>query len=225
MRVHSPASVGARRSPTNAFSSVDLPALTRPAIATRRGPASRSRIDAIWLAYADPAVREASESTSASTWSAADPNPEAVTTVVMPSTPDLLLDRRERGERLGALGGARLAFLLRALHVGLGALRGLGVRSLQLAETVGELVAQLPLALPHHRRDLVADLELHVVEELPHLLAGRQLPLAVVEQLHAPEQRAGADHHRVRYQQRARGRGEPAPDRAEHVHAALHAPD
>src|SRR5581483_12257297 len=123
MRVHSPASVGARRSPTNAFSSVDLPALTRPAIATRRGPASRSRIDAIWLAYADPAVREASESTSASTWSAADPNPEAVTTVVMPSTPDLLLDRRERGERLGALGGARLAFLLRALHVGLGALR------------------------------------------------------------------------------------------------------
>ena len=41
-RVHSPASVGAIRSPTSALSSVDLPALTRPARATRSGSSSRS---------------------------------------------------------------------------------------------------------------------------------------------------------------------------------------
>ena len=40
-RVHSPASVAASRSPTSALSSVDLPALTRPAIATRSGSSSR----------------------------------------------------------------------------------------------------------------------------------------------------------------------------------------
>ena len=42
-RVHSPASVGAICSPTSALSSVDLPALTLPAIATRSGSSSRSR--------------------------------------------------------------------------------------------------------------------------------------------------------------------------------------
>ena len=42
MRVHSPASVGASSSPTRALSSVDLPALTLPAMATRSGSSSRS---------------------------------------------------------------------------------------------------------------------------------------------------------------------------------------
>ena len=42
--VHSPASVGASSSLTRALSMVDLPAFTRPAIATRSGPASRARI-------------------------------------------------------------------------------------------------------------------------------------------------------------------------------------
>ena len=41
-RVHSPASVGASRSPARALSSVDLPALTRPTSATRSGPSRRS---------------------------------------------------------------------------------------------------------------------------------------------------------------------------------------
>ncbi len=41
-RVHSPASVGAICSPTSALSSVDLPALTLPAIATRSGSPNRS---------------------------------------------------------------------------------------------------------------------------------------------------------------------------------------
>ena len=40
--VHSPASVGAMRSPTSALTSVDLPAFTRPAIATRSGPCRRA---------------------------------------------------------------------------------------------------------------------------------------------------------------------------------------
>ena len=42
-RVHSPASVGASRSPTSALSSVDLPAFTRPTSATRSGSSSRAR--------------------------------------------------------------------------------------------------------------------------------------------------------------------------------------
>ncbi len=45
IRVHSPASVVASRSPTSAFSSVDLPDLTRPAIATRSGSSSRARTE------------------------------------------------------------------------------------------------------------------------------------------------------------------------------------
>ena len=40
--VHSPASVGASRSPTSAFSSVLLPAFTFPAMATRRGSSRRA---------------------------------------------------------------------------------------------------------------------------------------------------------------------------------------
>ena len=43
IRVHSPASVGAISSPTRALSSVDLPALTLPAIATRSGSSKRRR--------------------------------------------------------------------------------------------------------------------------------------------------------------------------------------
>jgi hypothetical protein len=42
-RVHSPASVGAICSPTSALSSVDLPALTLPAMATRSGSSNRAR--------------------------------------------------------------------------------------------------------------------------------------------------------------------------------------
>ena len=42
-RVHSPASVGAISSPTSALSSVDFPALTLPAMATRSGSSKRSR--------------------------------------------------------------------------------------------------------------------------------------------------------------------------------------
>src|SRR5215207_6848875 len=44
--VHSPASVGASSSPSRALSSVDLPALTLPAMASRRGPCSRERASA-----------------------------------------------------------------------------------------------------------------------------------------------------------------------------------
>jgi len=43
-RVHSPASVGAISSPTSALSSVDLPAFTFPAIATRSGSSNRVRL-------------------------------------------------------------------------------------------------------------------------------------------------------------------------------------
>jgi len=43
MRVHSPASVGAIRSPISAFNSVDLPALTMPATPSRSGSSSRRR--------------------------------------------------------------------------------------------------------------------------------------------------------------------------------------
>ena len=43
-RVHSPASVGAISSPTSALSSVDLPAFTFPAIATRSGSSNRARL-------------------------------------------------------------------------------------------------------------------------------------------------------------------------------------
>ena len=43
-RVHSPASVGAIASPTSALSSVDLPAFTLPAMATRSGSSNRSRL-------------------------------------------------------------------------------------------------------------------------------------------------------------------------------------
>ena len=46
IRVHSPASVAASRSPTRALRSVDLPALTRPAMATRSG-SSRRRTTAV----------------------------------------------------------------------------------------------------------------------------------------------------------------------------------
>ena len=42
-RVHSPASVAAIASPTSALSSVDLPAFTLPASASRSGSSSRSR--------------------------------------------------------------------------------------------------------------------------------------------------------------------------------------
>jgi hypothetical protein len=43
-RVHSPASVGAIASPTSALSSVDLPAFTFPAMATRSGSSKRARL-------------------------------------------------------------------------------------------------------------------------------------------------------------------------------------
>jgi len=50
-RVHSPASVGAISSPTRALSSVDLPALTLPAMATRSGSSKRARcVRSQWLA-------------------------------------------------------------------------------------------------------------------------------------------------------------------------------
>ncbi len=44
IRVHSPASVGAIDSPTSALSSVDLPAFTLPAMATRSGSSNRARL-------------------------------------------------------------------------------------------------------------------------------------------------------------------------------------
>ena len=41
--VHSPASVGASSSPTSAFSSVDFPAFSLPAMASRNGSSIRTR--------------------------------------------------------------------------------------------------------------------------------------------------------------------------------------
>ena len=54
--VHSPASVAASRSPTRALSSVDLPAFTRPAIATRNGSSSRRVTVSIAATYPVPAA-------------------------------------------------------------------------------------------------------------------------------------------------------------------------
>src|SRR5689334_1559982 len=54
MRVHSPTSVGATRRPMSALTSVDLPDLSRPAIATRSGSPSRRRTSVTWAWVAPP---------------------------------------------------------------------------------------------------------------------------------------------------------------------------
>ena len=71
-RVHSPASVGATCSPTSALSSVDLPAFTLPAIATRSGSSSRRswscshRAVSGWWRYASIASSSTRRAESAS---------------------------------------------------------------------------------------------------------------------------------------------------------------
>src|SRR6185295_14530076 len=54
MRVHSPTSVGATRRPMSALTRVDLPDLSRPAIATRSGSPSRLRTSRTWLRAGSP---------------------------------------------------------------------------------------------------------------------------------------------------------------------------
>src|SRR5207248_9023398 len=54
MRVHSPTSVGATRRPISAFTSVDLPAFNRPAMATRSGSPRRRRTSYTWDWAAPP---------------------------------------------------------------------------------------------------------------------------------------------------------------------------
>ena len=73
-RVHSPASVGASRSPTSALSSVDLPALTRPAIATCSGPSSRAR-GSPWPVASAGTSRSSSGATSTSSGDRRGPVP------------------------------------------------------------------------------------------------------------------------------------------------------
>ena len=65
--VHSPASVGASSSPTRALSSVDLPALTLPAIASRSGPESRAPASASWSRDAGSSARSRATLTSSRT--------------------------------------------------------------------------------------------------------------------------------------------------------------
>ena len=78
MRVHSPASVAARRSPTRALRSVDLPALTRPAMATRSGSSSRRTVASTVAAWSVPSATRRASSAMRRTSTARSPEPSAI---------------------------------------------------------------------------------------------------------------------------------------------------
>jgi hypothetical protein len=69
MRVHSVASVSASGVPTSALSSVDLPALMRPAMATRSGSRDRATIAATVASCGVPAHAVVATSRSPATCS------------------------------------------------------------------------------------------------------------------------------------------------------------
>ena len=85
-----------------------------------------------------------------------------------------------------------VALRLAALRVGLCALRRLGVRAEQLVDTIGEAVAKVALRGTEPLGEHVADLELHLVEELSRrhlrlLTARRDALLALLEEMPAAE--------------------------------------
>ena len=159
---------GASRSPTSALSSVDFPAFTRPAMATRSGPVEPrpDRVDLGGERRVRPG-RAGGEVAELRTWSTAvSAGVRSSRRRPRPSAARWTSVGRSRSIRCGAprVAAPRVRGLARvAAPAGL---RRVGVRALQLGDPFGELVADRTLDVAERLADLVADLELHVVGEL-----------------------------------------------------------
>src|SRR5437899_12475395 len=187
--VHSPASVGASSSPTSACSSVDFPAFTFPAMATRNGSSSRARSASSRAAYGESAYTEAPRASSPRTSSsnvgrldtsalgAREAGIEGHHLVAQtPDAHELGLDVRQ------PLGAGLRVHLHRLLRL----VQRLGRRSVQLLGPRRELVAQLALDAAHRVSGVLADLEGQLVGVLamgvlrlrPPLPQGPVLPVS-----------------------------------------------
>ena len=248
--VHSPASVGAISSPMIAFRSVDLPAFTMPAIATRSGSSSRlacssSRRSASGSSRYRSAAASSSPRASSSTRTVT-PEPSrrcararrpAASVGLSGTAVEMGVEcRADRVDRTGALGervdalevaaqGRHPVVAFRRVHRGrlLGREHRVGERTVVLVGDRGEVVARGALHDPQAIPQLLADLE----DDLVDLAADERLRLV------ATSQQAGlgvvlvglAPDHRARGERERIDDGHPddAGDDADHQHAAVRA--
>src|SRR4051794_28915873 len=161
--VHSPASVGASSSPTSALSSVDLPAFTLPAIATRNGSSMRPTTAVSVASCGVPAYAFAADVNRSQTW----------TRSVWRSATGTVRDRRVEGEHLGAQSpdASELSVDVRQA-LGPVLLAG-GHRLLCLQQRLGRRAVQLLCA----RREVVAQLALELADRVARLLRHRERKL------------------------------------------------
>src|SRR6185503_1067188 len=134
MRVHSPTSVGATRRPMSALTSVDLPAFSRPAIATRNGSPSRRRTSKT-CAWAAPPSRWPTSWQRSATRELSGPEPIASVLHERVGVRVAVVHGVERPVEVRVGGRGDLAVLVRVLddHVGAPVVVLVGHRGVDLA--------------------------------------------------------------------------------------------